>query len=75
MTIVEINSLESNSNKTKRYEGYNHQYHCRRRWHIATACDCDVLHRSIEHTLSVARLLNILLSDSICSILHHHKLK
>ena len=75
MSIVEIHCFESNCSKTEGYKCYYHHNDCTSLRYLLASRESDVLSWSLEHALSVAWLLDILLADGICSILHNHKLQ
>jgi hypothetical protein len=71
VAIVEIDCLKCDGGQAEANEGHNHHDYGSSLRDFLVFGERDVLLRGLEHTLTVARLLNVLLADGVSYILKH----
>jgi hypothetical protein len=71
MTIVEVDSLKSNCGEAKANKCNNHHNNSTCLRNLLISCKRNVFLRCFKHTLTIARLLDILLAYCLSNILKH----
>ena len=71
MAVIKVNCFKCDCGKTETNKGDNHHDNCTSLRYILVFGECNIFFRSLEHALTVARLLNILLANGISNILKH----